>query len=185
MIRKRIIVITDGDEVAQQAVRLAGKKLGLRVISRSGGNPTPLEGAEIAALIKKAPFDPVLVMVDDRGRRYQGQGERALAYLAADPEIEILGVLAVAANTEGAQGTAVSFSIDNRGEVVAGAVDKDGHEVGNPTLKGDTVDVLNEIQVPLIVGIGDVGKNGGRDAIRRGVPITVRAIREILRHHRV
>jgi len=181
--KKRIIVITDGDEVAQRAVRVAGKSLGLRVISRSGGNPTPLSGKEIASLVKQAPRDPVLVMVDDRGRWYRGRGERALAQLAQDPELEILGVVAVAANTEGAQGTPVDYSIDNRGRIVPGAVDKNGRPLPGSILQGDTVDILNEISVPLVIGIGDVGKNNGQDALKLGVPITIKAIREILRYH--
>jgi stage V sporulation protein AE len=42
------------------------------------------------------------------------------------------------------------------------------------------VDVLNDIDVPFIVGIGDIGKMDKADDIGRGCPITRKAIEEIL-----
>ncbi|MDF2876370.1 MAG: Stage sporulation protein, partial [Sporomusa sp.] len=37
----RVILVTDGDRVAQHAVENIGASLGLRCISASAGNPTP------------------------------------------------------------------------------------------------------------------------------------------------
>ncbi|HAH96012.1 MAG TPA: stage V sporulation protein AE, partial [Firmicutes bacterium] len=42
---------------------------------------------------------------------------------------------------------------------------------------GDTVDVLNRVQVPIVIGIGDLGKQNHAD---HHANITVRAIREII-----
>ncbi|HBG17323.1 MAG TPA: stage V sporulation protein AE, partial [Firmicutes bacterium] len=50
-------------------------------------------------------------------------------------------------------------------------------------LKGDTVDILNGLKIPLIVGIGDIGKMGQADDYEQGANITTRAIKEILNFH--
>lgn len=179
--KTRVILITDGDCVARKAVETAAHGLGLRVISRSGGNPTPLTGDEIVALARSAPRDPVLIMVDDRGKSYKAQGEEALETIARDPAIEVLGVVAVASNTLRANGARVDLSITSEGEVIPGSVDKLGNpQTWSTVIKGDTVDVLEELSIPMIVGIGDIGKMEGADVLERGAPITVRAIKEIL-----
>lgn len=180
--KRQVIVVTDGDQVARSAVERAGKKLGLRTISRSGGNPTPLTGNEIAELVRQTPYDPVLVMVDDRGKSYRFKGEQALEELYDHPEIEIVGVVAVASNTFQAEGTHVDVSVTRSGELVDGPVDK----YGRPTprrdgkLYGDTVDVLNDMDVPVVIGLGDLGKMDGADFPQKGCPRTVQAIKEVL-----
>ncbi len=178
----KIIVITDGDEIASKAVSKAGKNLNLRTISASAGNPTPLKGKELVDLIMKAKSEPVLVMVDDCGNPSMGKGEDILLYLSKDPKIEILGVIAVAANVKSVQGVEVDFSIDRSGNVVNIPVNKEGElEAKSHTrVEGDTVDILNEINVPLVVGIGDIGKMSGHDSSETGARITTKAIEEIL-----
>ena len=180
--KRQIIVVTDGDDVARSAVERAGKKLGLRTISRSGGNPTPLTGDEIAELVKQAPYDPVLVMVDDRGKSYKFKGEQALEELSDHHDIEIVGVVAVASNTFQAEGTRVDASVTRSGDVVDGPVDKYGRPTrrGDGKLYGDTVDVLNEIEVPVVIGLGDLGKMDGADFPQKGCPRTVQAVKEVL-----
>lgn len=179
----RVIIVTDGDRCAQHAVEKIGADLGLRCISASAGNPTPISGAEIVDLLKTVPHDPVLVMFDDRGRRDKGKGETALEYVANHPDIEVLGAVAVASNTTGIDGVAADACVSGAGEVVEGAVDKYGQEKhgrGNGRVNGDTVDVLNDVEVPVIIGVGDIGKMDKADDIRRGAPITRKAVEEIL-----
>lgn len=180
--KRRIIVVTDGDKRAQEAVERAGKNLHLRTISASAGNPTPLMGEELLLLIQQAKHDPVLVMVDDCGNPATGYGEQALEYLANHSDIEILGVVAVAANAEEVDGVKVDFSVSRDCKIVDGPVLKDGQPeaLGHLYVEGDTVDILNDIDVPLIVGIGDIGKMDGRDSQATGCAITTRAIQEIL-----
>ncbi len=180
--RVRIIAVTDGDEVARHAVETAAKRVGLRTISRSAGNPTPYTGPELVRIIKTAKQDPVLVMLDDRGKAYKAQGEQALEYLAHCPEVELIGAVAVASNTLWAQGVPVDFSIDRNGQMVDGAVDKDGFKstVSGSVIYGDTVDVLRGLGIP-VVGMGDPGKQGGRDNYHRGAPITTKALRSLIK----
>lgn len=177
----RVILITDGDRCAQHVIEEIARELGLRCISASAGNPTPISGEEIVRLIKSVPYDPVLVMFDDRGKRSKGKGERAMEYVANHPDIEVLGAVAVASNTEGVTGVKTDVSITDTGQMVNAAVDKNGTVTDSSTLTGDTVDILNKLSVPLIVGIGDIGKMDHADDIRRGAPVTKRAILEILR----
>ena len=181
----RVILITDGDRCAQKAVETIGRDLGLRCISASGGNPTPISGEEIVNLIKKVPYDPVLVMFDDRGRRDKAQGETALEYVAGHPDIQVLGAVAVASNTSGIQGIAADVSVSRSGELIEAPVDKYGkvdqlHSDRN-IITGDTVDVLNDVDVPFIVGIGDIGKMDKADSVAKGAPVTRKAIEEILK----
>lgn len=181
----RTIIVTDGDRCAQHVVEKIASELGLRCISASAGNPTPISGREIVQLMKKVAHDPVLVMFDDRGRRDKGKGETALEYVATHPDIEVLGAVAVASNTEGIAGVAADACVNGTGDIVANAVDKYGQEKGprqsRPVVSGDTVDVLNEVDVPVVIGVGDIGKMDKADDIRRGAPITRKAIEEILK----
>ncbi len=180
--KKKVILITDGDNAARQAVEKVAQKVGGRCISLSAGSPTPLAGEEIIAYIMATPYDPVLVMLDDRGDRGRARGETALAQIVNSDQVEVLGVVAVAANTDYVRGIKVDCSVTRDGELIRQAVDKDGYpRIDNSQrLEGDTVDVLNELDVPLIVGVGDVGKMKGSDCINKGAPITVRAVEEIL-----
>lgn len=183
--KTRVILVTDGDGVAQRVVEDVAHSLGLRCISASGGNPTPISGEEIVALLKTVHHDPVLVMFDDRGRRDKAQGEVAMEYVASHPDIEVLGAVAVASNTTGIDGVAADACISNNGDIIDKSVDKYGvikHKHGdNLIITGDTVDVLNNVEIPVIIGIGDIGKMDKADDIRRGAPITRKAIEEILK----
>jgi stage V sporulation protein AE len=180
-VKKKVIIVTDGDEVAKKAIEIAVKEIGGRCISSSSGNPTLLTGEEIAQLIKKSKGEPVVVMVDDRGEAGQGNGEQVTEYLSKHREIEIIGALAVASNSPYVDGVHPEISILNNGQIVEeGAVDKNGVKIDSPLLYGDTVENLEKLGIKHIVGIGDIGKMGGKDDISKGVPITVKALKEIL-----
>lgn len=178
--KKRVIIVTDGDQTAYRALSEACDSLQCHPLRASEGNPTPMTGEELIQAIQRAPQEPVVVMVDDRGDAGLGRGERALDVLISSPALDVLGVVAVAANTHPVEGVTVGASVDQDGHVVSHAVDKDGHETGTTVLKGDTVDVLQSYQGP-IVGLGDPGKMEGHDALHHGVPATKRAIEEILK----
>lgn len=175
----RVIVVTDGDGVARRTLEQAAARLGLRVISRTAGNPTVLSGPEVLDLIKSAPHDPVLVMADDRGFPGTGPGELMMEYLAGCPEVQLIGALAVASHTPGASGVFVRASVTRAGELVPVAVDKNGFPEPDRRLVGDTVDLLQRLQLPYVVGIGDLGKQGGADA---GAELTCRALSLIVEH---
>lgn len=177
---RQVIIVTDGDGCAQRAVERATRNIGGRCISRSGGNPTPIIGKEIVDLVMTAKNDPVVVMVDDMGDSGTGHGELALEYLLHDNCIDVIGVVAVASNTREVDGVVVDFSITKDGRIVEGAVNKLGNAVRGDVLQGDTVDVLRDVDVPLIVGIGDVGKMMGKDDCEIGAPIITRAMEEIM-----
>jgi len=181
----RVILITDGDGVAQHVVEELSASLGLRCISASGGNPTPIAGEEIVGLLKTVHHDPVLVMFDDRGSNGKGLGEIAMEYVATHPDIEVLGAVAVASNTIGVVGIDADQCITGNGDIVDRSVDKSGYIKGgddyNAIIAGDTVDVLNDLEIPFIVGVGDIGKMARADSIGRGAPITRKAIEEILK----
>lgn len=181
-IKRKIIVITDGDTVAKNSIELVAKRVGGRCISASSGNPTPLNGAQIVELVKQAPYDPVFIMLDDKGHCGKGRGEEALEYILQCPEIEILGVVAVASDTQGTQGVKVDFSITKDGNVVEQAVDKKGNlKLKRPAiLEGDTVDVINQADIPIVVGTGDIGKMEGYDSVQKQSPVTQKAVEEIL-----
>ncbi|MCY0899456.1 MAG: stage V sporulation protein AE [Firmicutes bacterium] len=181
--KPRVIVVTDGDDTAFEAIKTACEDLSCHPLAASHGNPTPLSGSQLIDRILHAPRDPVVVMVDDRGERGEGAGEAALKTLLASDQIEVMGVVAVAANTRPVSGVSVQESVDQHGELTAHAVDKKGHPVAGHTLRGDTVDVLADFRGP-IVGLGDPGKMEGWDALDRGVPATRRALEEILKHGR-
>jgi stage V sporulation protein AE len=181
----QVILVTDGDRVAQKAVEQISREIGLRCISASAGNPTPISGAEIVDLLRQVPYGPVLVMFDDRGRRDKYKGEEALEYVANHPDVEVLGAVAVASNTKGCQGIEVDACVACNGEISNAPVDKLGEaeecsQAEHAVIQGDTVDILNEVEVPVIIGIGDIGKMDKKDDIRKGAPITKRAIMEIL-----
>ncbi|AEW05275.1 stage V sporulation protein AE [Sulfobacillus acidophilus DSM 10332] len=178
---KSVIIFTDGDQTAYRALKEAGDELGLYVLSQSRGNPTPLGGSELIEAVLNAPAEPVVVMADDRGKTGKGAGERAVETLLHDARINVLGVIAVAANTRPVHGVRVDASVTQDAEVVETAVDKQGHPTSDDRLKGDTVDVLDEYSGP-IIGLGDPGKMEGHDAIGHGVPVTKEALKEVLQH---
>ncbi|WAH39065.1 stage V sporulation protein AE [Alicyclobacillus dauci] len=177
---RRVILVTDGDHMALRALRIAAKRTGCRIISLSAGNPTPLSGVEIVNYVRQAPYDPVIVMMDDNGDGNESGGEQALSVLVHHPDVRVIAALAVASNTCAVEGVAIDFSIDARGRRVETAVDKDGVPQNSYIVSGDTVDILRRLDPPLIVGIGDIGKMHGHDAPERGAPITTAAIEWIL-----
>ena len=180
-IRRRVILITDGDEYARRTVEYVAKEIGGRCISMSQGNPSVHTGPELVNLIKQTPHDPVLVMFDDSGLVGEGSGEKALKYVAGHPDIEVLGIIAVASKTRQAEWTRVDVCIDRDGELTPYGVDKFGiPELETGRLNGDTVYCLDTLNVPLIVGIGDVGKMAKRDHYEQGAPITKKAVELIL-----
>ncbi|MGG2064586.1 stage V sporulation protein AE [Bacillus sp. S14(2024)] len=179
--RRRVILVTDGDEYAQRTIELLSKEFGGRCISASQSNPTKLTGRKIVELIMQTPHDPVFVMFDDSGYIGEGSGEKALKYVATNKQIDVLGVLAVASNTHHWEWARVDVSIDREGRLTEYGVDKFGLadvEIGR--INGDTVYCLDELHVPIIVGIGDIGKMRGNDDCKRGSPITKKAIQVIL-----
>ncbi len=177
--KRKVILVTDGDRIAKRAVEVAAKNIGARCISASAGNPTRRSGKELVEMIKQAPNDPVVVMLDDRGFNGAGRGEEALAFITAHPEIQVLGVLAVASNTENVSGCTVDASITNSGKVIEGAVDKSGKPKHDPQ-EGDTVEIIDKLNLPLVIGIGDIGKMDGADEAGKGAPLTTRAFQTII-----
>lgn len=181
MENRRVIFITDGDQYAHEAARYVAEDIGGRCISQSSGNPTPLKGEEIVHLIQQTPYDPVIVMVDDGGYQGEGPGETAMRQIAEHPDIEVLGAIAVASNTGFREWTKVDVSIDRGGNLTAFGVDKNGvpdMEIGR--MDGDTVYVLDELELPVVVGVGDIGKMDGQDTVEKGCPITRKAVELVL-----
>lgn len=178
---KKVILITDGDIIAKGAVEKAAYNIKGRSISRSSGNPTPIGSEEIIEHVKSTPYDPVLIMVDDIGNPGYGKGEKVLNDILESKEVKVLGIIAVASNTEGVSGVKVDFSIDYLGNIVENAVNKDGVETDTKILYGDTVDIVNKYKIPLVVGIGDIGKMNGYDNNTIGSPILTKAVTEILK----
>lgn len=182
MNQRNVIIVTDGDSIAKSAVELAAKNIGGRCISLSAGNPTILSGNEIVNLIKIAKYDPVIVMVDDRGDQGEGKGEEALSQIVQNENIKVLGVVAVASNGKDRCGLKVNFSIDKNGNKVKFAVDKYGNTLDHAEVCGDTLSILQNLkaQIPIVVSIGDPGKMDKKDDIYIGAPITTMALKEIL-----
>jgi stage V sporulation protein AE len=180
-IRRRVILITDGDEYAKRAVELAAEEVGGRCITSSYGNPSKLTGQEIVRLIKKTPHDPVLVMFDDSGIVGEGAGESAMKYVATHKDIEVIGAIAVAARSRHEEWTRVDVSIDRDGNLTPYGVDKYGiQELELGRVNGDTVYCLDELDIPIIVGVGDIGKMARHDSYKFGAPITKKAVELIL-----
>ncbi|WP_227935111.1 stage V sporulation protein AE [Alkalihalobacillus deserti] len=182
MERRKVILVTDGDEHARKVIELAAEEVGGRCISYSWGNPTPISGEEIVSLILQTPYDPVLVMFDDCGQHEGGLGEKAMQYVALHPQIDVLGAIAVASSTHSREWTHVDVSIDRYGNLTEFGVDKEGLpdlEIGR--INGDTVYILDELTIPVVVGVGDIGKMAGFDSIKKGAPITKQAVEIILK----
>lgn len=179
--RRRIIIVTDGDDYARRSIEGVAAEIGGRCISMSHGNPSSLKGPDLIKLIKKAQHDPIIVMFDDSGYVGEGYGEEALKYVATHPDIQVLGVIAVAAKTKDAEWTKVDVCIDREGVLTPYGVDKYGIpelEIGR--INGDTVYCLDGLDIPIVVGIGDIGKMAQHDHFERGSPITKKAVEIIL-----
>ena len=181
--KKRVIIVTDGDKIAREAVEKAAKENGCRCISSSAGNPTPLTGQQVVDYINSTPYDPVVVMVDDRGAAGKGKGERVMEYIIKHPDIQIIGVVAVASNTDNTQGVHVDCAVTKDKQVMRGEVNKDGNPISEEAvIKGDTVDILDQFyeKIPFIVGVGDIGKMEDCDKTEYGAQITRKALSLIL-----
>lgn len=179
--KRKVILITDGDEYAKRAIEVVAKEVGGRCISLSQGNPSVLKGPQIVALIKEAPTDPVLVMVDDSGFVGEGAGEKAMIYVSQHPDIELLGIIAVASKNRSREWTKVDVCIDRDGQLTEYGVDKFGvREMDIGRITGDTVYSIDFLHAPIVVGIGDVGKMSKIDHYSNGAPITRRAVELIL-----
>ncbi|MGX1080847.1 hypothetical protein RKD51_001984 [Bacillus sp. SLBN-57] len=122
--KRKVILVTDGDIYAAKAIEYAARKTGGRCISQSAGNPSVKTGPELVTMILQTPHDPVFVMFDDSGLQGEGPGETAMKYVAMHPDIEVLGVIAVASKTHYAEWTRVDVSIDAEGELTEYGVDK-------------------------------------------------------------
>ena len=179
--KRKVILVTDGDEAARQAIEVASQNVGAETISASAGCPTFWSGEELVKLIQQSQHDPVVVMFDDKGVAGTGKGEQALQYVVEHSDIEVLGALAVASNTY-APGIRVDSSITKEGQFVPGPVNKYGKKSPQyiKNIHGDTIDILKYLDIPVIIGIGDIGKMDGADDYRSGAKITTKAFQEIL-----
>jgi len=180
MAKRKVILVTDGDMVAKDAVEAATRNIGGRCISSSAGNPTVLTGQEMVTKIMEAAHDPVIVMVDDRGAKGQGPGETAMAAVLDSKDIDILGVVAVSSNGKDCNGLDVNCSITKDGEVVHNAVDKYGQNTHTDKICGDTLSILRSRHGVFIIGIGDPGKMDYNDEVLKGAPITTKAFNMIM-----
>jgi len=181
MKKRNVILVTDGDSVAQSAVERATYNIGGRCISASGGNPTPLTGQQVVEAIKKAEHDPVVVMVDDKGTVGKGKGEEVMEYILNDKSINVLGVVAVSSNGKECRRLQLTASVTKDGVITSGTVDKYGNDVGKRKVCGDTLSILSDRDDILIIGLGDPGKMDFNDEILKGAPITTIALKEILK----
>jgi stage V sporulation protein AE len=182
MDKRKVILITDGDRIAKEAVEKATANVGGRCISSSAGNPTFLTGEEIEKRILQAKNDPVVVMVDDRGAKGKGAGERAMEYLLDCRGLDVLGIVAVSSNGKDCNGLKIDYSVTKTGEIIRHAVDKYGDNMYSDKICGDTLSILRSRSGLFIVGIGDPGKMDYQDEVIKGAPITTKAFRIILKH---
>ncbi len=179
--QRNVILITDGDEYARKTVEYVAKEIGGRCISVSGGNPSIISGPQLIKQIKMAKHDPVLVMVDDSGYMGEGSGERVMKYVVEHPDIHVLGILAVASKSRSREWTHVNVSIDRDGNLTEKGVDKFGlQEMEVGIITGDTVYNIDSLHVPIVVGIGDIGKMAKKDELSAGSPVTKMAVELIL-----
>lgn len=150
-----VIVVTDGDKRAFFAVREASRRVGLTPIF--GASPDKTRDLD-EVLKDMAEVDgPVVLTVDDHGNPGQGPGEKLLLAVADNPSIHLLGIVAVASRTAG-RTAFVTRSVDHKGRLVAGAVDKQGQSTGAFELRSDVG--LQGWDVP-VVGVGDPGRGEG------------------------
>lgn len=178
---KQVIIITDGDQYARNTIDYIAKSLGGTSLSQFAGNPSSYQAQDVIDGVYQAKENPIYVLVDDAGVFGIGEGEEMLLALANDPLITIIGAVAVAAHTKNMEWSRISFAIDRDGQVIEYGVDKEGvaiPEVGR--INGDTVYVLDQLAIPIVVAIGDIGKMNGHDDQEKGCPITRKAIEMII-----
>lgn len=182
MDKRKVILVTDGDMVAKDAIETATANIGGRCISSSAGNPTVLTGHEIVEKIKEAAHDPVVVMVDDRGVKGEGPGEAAMNSILDSRDLDVLGVVAVSSNGKDCNGLNINCSITKDGDVVKNAVDKHGEDTHSDEICGDTLSILKSKRSLFIVGMGDPGKMDYKDEVAKGAPVTTKALKTIMEH---
>jgi stage V sporulation protein AE len=148
----------------------------------SGGNPTRLSADKALECILNAPYDPVIVMVDDKGKKGMGPGECLMETLLNDQRLQVIGVVAVASDTR-VRGVAVDKSVTIDMRTVPGPVDKCGYQESQKhhRLEGDTVEILRHHPELFIIGCGDLGKMNGRNCLEQGARVAEQCFREILK----
>ena len=178
---KKVIVVTDGDSTARKVVERVASNIGgplhqyVRRESHRGLGRGDCGGHQ------ESPGQPGPGHGGRRRQKGAGPGERALAKIAGDPGIEIIGAIAVASHTGHVEGVPVEASVDRNGKTVPGAVDKEGVPAATDKVQGDTVDILNSLAVPVIIGLGDLGKMDRADRVETGARVTTEAVQEIMR----
>ncbi|MGE5379838.1 MAG: stage V sporulation protein AE [Methylocystaceae bacterium] len=181
--KKRVIIVTDGDHAAKEAVTTACANVGAYPLTITAGNPSRLTGEEVLFQIKSYPGEPVVVMADDGGWVGEGRGESIISYLLKSrDEIELLGVVAVASGTRHARGVVPDCSWTRQLKKSYLPVNKLGFEEqsGHEYLEGDTTELLllqNNIR---IIGCGDPGKMDWRDDPAQGAPVTTACLRALI-----
>ncbi|MFC0523088.1 stage V sporulation protein AE [Pontibacillus salicampi] len=178
---KKVIVITDGDEYARKAIDHLATSIGGTCLGHLAANPTTATKEEFLKAIHSAPSEPIYVLFDDAGVPGIGPGEKVLLQMAQEQSISIIGAIAVASHTKFQEWSRFDFAVDGDGELIPFGVDKEGIaelEVGR--ISGDTVYCLDQLDIPTIVAIGDIGKMRGKDDVAKGAPITRRAVELIL-----
>ncbi|MGE5454678.1 MAG: stage V sporulation protein AE [Methylocystaceae bacterium] len=181
--KKRVIIVTDGDHAAREAIKVACANVGAYPLNITVGNPSRLTGEETLFQIKSYPKEPVVVMVDDGGWVGEGKGESIIAYLLnSQDEIELLGVVAVASATRRTRGVEVDCSLTRQGNQSKQPVNKLGfpEPVNHHYLEGDTTEILLMQHGIKVVGCGDLGKMDWRDDPEKGAPVTTECLRAIL-----
>ncbi|GAF21350.1 MULTISPECIES: stage V sporulation protein AE [Shouchella] len=179
---KKVIFVTDGDLASKKALEHIAQDLKCTVLSASYGNPTTIEPEALVDLINLEKGDvPIIIMFDDCGIRDVGFGETAMHYIVNQEDIEVIGAVAVASQTHAKEWTHVDVSVDRFGRLSEYGVDKEGlidMEIGR--INGDTVSILDDLNLPCVVGVGDIGKMARFDDVKKGAPVTKKAIQIIL-----
>lgn len=178
---KRIIYVTDGDAAAAKAAAAATKTIGIGCLTLSGGNPTNCTYEQLLKSIMETEDEITVLLFDDAGQSYEGSGEAHMVRLASEKGIKVIGALAVASTERTGDWTKVDVSVDRYGKLSERGVDKEGfRDIEENRIHGDTVYCLDQLSIPVIVGIGDLGKMGGRDDPKRGAPVTATALQVII-----
>lgn len=154
--RKVVIVITDGDHKAAKIVANVARRIGAHFVAMSQGNPTLSSPNRIKSEVKGTKAEIVLVMADDAGYSGEGLGENLIDDLARAGLLS--AVIAVASDTRDVEGVHVDESVTRKGQLTRHAVDKRGYPRRGSVLRGDTVDILNRLEVP-VIGVGDLGRS--------------------------
>ncbi|WP_053219337.1 stage V sporulation protein AE [Virgibacillus senegalensis] len=178
---KKVIIITDGDEYAKKTIDYLSREIGGTCLSYLSDNPTHVTENQVTEAIMAAEEEPVYVLIDDGGAPGPGAGEKILLALAANEKVQIIGAIAVASHTKNAEWTRFTLAIDQDGELTSYGISKEGipiPEIGR--INGDTIYALDQVDIPVVVAIGDIGKMQGKDDVKVGSPITRKAIEIIL-----